>query len=89
MADPAITAIPKDVWTKVATNVTTGMIHILNVDPNNYLYTYRDTGGGAPANPTTDPEAVPFNPALQISAAAGIDVYVMTRGVNGSVRVDL
>lgn len=89
MADPVIVACPKDVWTKVATNQTTGMIHILKTDSNSYAWTYRDTGEAAPALPTTKPEAVPFNPALQISASAGIDVYVMPSGEDGSVRVDL
>ena len=89
MADPAIIACPKDVWTKVVTNKTTGMIHILKTDPNSYAWTYRDTGEAPPALPATKPEAVPFNPALQISAAAGIDVYVIPDGKDGSVRVDL
>ena len=89
MADPVIVPIVKDTWTLVALNQTTGMVHILDVGPDNYAYTYRDTGGAAPANPATDDEAISFNPSLQISAAAGIDVYVMTRGKNGSVRVDL
>jgi len=89
MADPVIVPIVKDTWTLVALNQTTGMIHILDTSPDSYAYTYRHTGETAPANPATDNEAVPFNPALQISAALGIDVYVMTKGKNGSVRADL
>lgn len=89
MADPVIVPIVKDVWTPVAINKTTGMIHILDVSPDSYAWTYRATGEAAPGNPATDGEAVPFNPALQISAATGIDVYVMTKGKNGSVRADL
>lgn len=86
MADPVITAIPVDTWVKVATGVTTGMVHILKTDPDRYVWTYRDTLGAAP---TDDSESVPFNPALQISASAAIDVYVKTKGEAGSVRVDL
>lgn len=89
MADPVIVPIVKDTWTLVALNQTIGKVHILDVSPDNYAYTYRDTGETAPANPATDNEGVSFDPSLQISAAAGIDVYVMTRGKNGSVRVDL
>lgn len=89
MADPVIVPCPVDTWTIVATNKTTGMIHILKTDPDSYAYTYRDTGETAPAFPADKGEAVKFNPALQISAAAGIDVYVLTSGKNGSVRADL
>lgn len=87
MANPVIVPItPVDTWVKVATNVTTGMIHILDVEPDRYLWTYRVTAGPVPTN---DTEIVPFNPALQISASAGIDVYVKTKGKVGSVRADL
>lgn len=86
MADPVITACPAGAWTKVATNQTTGVIHILKTDPGKYLQTYRDTTGVAP---TLITEGVPFEESLQISAAAGIDVYVWCIGKAGSVRVDL
>ena len=86
MADPVITACPVDVWTKVATNVTTGFVHILKTDPDRYLQTYRDTGAAAPAN---NDGAVPFDTPLPISASAGIDVYIQPVGKLGSVRVDL
>lgn len=86
MADPVIVPCPVDAWTKVVTNKTTGVIHILKVDPDVYMQTYRDTGG---ATPTTVDEGVPFDSPLQISAAAAIDVYIRPKGKAGSVRVDL
>lgn len=87
MADPAITALVADTWTKVATNVTGGLIHILDNTPKAYIHTYRDTGGLAP---TTTVEAVGFTGVTEeISASAGIDVYIMAVGAAGSVRVDL
>jgi hypothetical protein len=86
MADPVIVPCPVGAWTKVATNVTTGVIHILKTDPDAYFQTYRVTAGAAP---TLDSEAVPFKDSLQISASAGIDVYVWCKGVAGSVRADL
>lgn len=89
MADPVIVECPKDVWTLVAENQTTGIIHILKVDSSAYLQTYRDTGGGAPATPADDGEAVPFRNFLQISSAAAIDVYIKCLGKDGRVRVDL
>jgi len=86
MADPVIEACPAGEWTAVATNQTTGVIHILKTDPDKYLQTYRDTGEAAP---TLIGEGVPFEGSLQISAAAGIDVYIWPIGKAGNVRVDL
>lgn len=86
MADPVTTACAVGVWTLVATNQTTGVIHVLSLSPDKYLQTYRDTGGGAP---TLIAEGVPFTESLQISAALGIDVYIWCIGNAGSVRVDL
>lgn len=86
MANPVIVPCPVDVWTKVATNVTSGVIHILSKSPDVYTQTYRLTAAGAPADET---ESVPFDTPLQISAGAGIDVYIMPKGAAGSVRADL
>lgn len=87
MANPAVTACTKNAWTKVATNVTAGMIHILNGNPTQYSHTYRLTGGDAP---TTLAEAVVIESrSLTISAPAAIDVYLYAHGAAGSVRVDV
>ena len=85
MSDPVIVACPANEWTKVATNKTSGVVHIKDDTPSAYYQTYRDTTGTAPTDLT---EAIPINKSLQISAAAGIDVYVWPVGVAGSVRVD-
>lgn len=89
MADPVIVPCAADVWTKVATNVTTGQVHIKDTAPGTYLQTYRMTGGAAPA--AGDPsEGVQINgPSVPIEATAGIDVYIMPRGADGAVRVDV
>jgi hypothetical protein len=93
MTDPAVTAIPINVWTKIATNVTSGQVWPLGRNQTTkvkYVQTYRDTGGAAPTNGDLS-EAVdlPYD-GLPISASAGIDVYVAVTGtVAGSVRVDL
>jgi hypothetical protein len=87
MANPAVTACTKDAWTKVATNVTAGKVHILSNAPNQYSQTYRATGEAAP---TTLPEAVAIpDVTFTITAAAAIDVYVYAHGAAGSVRVDV
>lgn len=86
MADPVAVPCPADAWTKVATDVLTGVIHIRSNEPHEYLQTYRATGGAAP---TSKDDAVPFNEPLLISDSAGIDVYVQPVKKAGSVRVDL
>ena len=86
MVNPVIVPCPADAWTKVATNVTTGVVHIKNTKPGQYLQTYRVTAGAAP---TDRADAVPFDGLLQISASEAIDVYVQPVGDAGSVRVDL
>lgn len=90
MADPVIVACPQNVWTKVATNVTSGLVHIKNNNPGVYLQTYRVTAGAAPDDVTDLDEGVAIiGPSIPIEATAGIDVYIMPRGAAGSVRVDI
>lgn len=86
-ADPLIVETPKDVWTKVATNVTSGFVWVLNTAPNVYSQTYRLTGEAAP---TLFDEAVTLEkPGAPISASVAIDVYIRPIAVDGSVRVDV
>lgn len=86
MADPVIVPCPVNAWTKVATNVKTGLVHILKTDPAVYKQTYRLTGGAAPTN---DDGAVPFCGQLEISSTDAIDVYIKAVLEDGNVRVDL
>ena len=95
MADPTLVTCTADAWTKVATNVTTGVIHIITNVPGQYLQTYRDTGGAAPSgSPGEEAVLIPAD-EISIAAAAGIDVYIYVKtaptstAVNGRVRVDL
>lgn len=91
MANPVYPqACTKNAWTKVATNVTTGVLHIKQSGVR-YLSTYRMTGVAAP---TEKAEGAPMfieNPYREyISASAGIDVYVWADGdIDGVLRVDL
>ncbi len=85
MANPVIVPCPEGAWTKVATNVTTGTVHIINESPDKYTHTYRDTTAAAP---TTQAEAIPFNVSLEIQNSTGIDVYIWPLGAAGEVRVD-
>jgi len=85
MANPVIEDCPEGEWTLVATNETAGVIHALK-DEAKYLQTYRDTGEAAP---TTIDEGARFEGQLNISASAGIDVYIWCQVTAGKVRVDL
>ncbi len=89
MADPVIETLVANVWKKVATNVTTGLVHINEKNPpvGGFIHTYRDTGG---ATPTSQSEGVAFDGVTEIiSSTVGIDVYIMAKGGSGKVRVDL
>lgn len=85
MADPVVVSLTAGVWTKIATDVTSGMVHPLS-DVGVYAQTYRDTGGVAP---TGTEEGVVFLASTPIEASAGIDVYVRCSQAGGKVRVDL
>jgi hypothetical protein len=90
MADPAHETLVKNEWKKVATNVTSGLVHAL-AGPGRYFHTYRDTGGAAPSNSESNRalEGVPFEGLTeQIASAIGIDVYVYCSEA-GRLRVDL
>lgn len=87
-ADPILIIVTKDTWQKVATDVTTGQIHIVNTGPDSYSQTYRVTGNSPP---TLFDEAVRMHwgTAQNISSSSGIDVYVYCKGKDGKIRLDL
>lgn len=90
MGNPVFVDCPKDVWTKVATNVVTGMIwKVKNV--NVYLQTFRVTGDPAPTSRSDGVAIFRDNePDYEIiSATSGIDIHIFPVGKNGRVRVDL
>lgn len=89
MADPVVVTCLKNVWTKVATNVTAGRVHRLNDTPAKYVQTYRLTGYVAPTD--NQDAAVLFRDSTSepISASVAIDVYVQAINEDGEVRVDL
>lgn len=89
MADPVVVACPANQWTKVASSVTTGQIHVMSKDPNIYLQTYRDAGEVAPTDKSDAVPAFVAGCPATISSLAGIDIYIFPVGAAGSVRVDL
>lgn len=87
MADPVFIDIPKDGWEKVAEDVLTGTIWIIDSEPGLYWQTYRMTGNDAP---TEREEGVRIEcGSMAIGALAAIDVYIWAHGKDGRVRVDL
>jgi hypothetical protein len=76
---------PKNTWQKIATNVRSGQVWVLNGIVE-YLVTYRPTTGAAP---TGQAEGVDLEDVHVIQASDGIDVYVMALNGVGKVRVDL
>lgn len=89
MANPLLVDCPANVWTKVATDVMTGQLHIKDLDPNIYLQTYRTTGSSAPPSGDKSEGVQIEGQSIQIEAIAGIDVYIMPVGVDGKIRVDV
>jgi hypothetical protein len=90
MADPVLTTCTQDAWTKVATNVTAGVVHIINRPTGiQFLQTYRDTGGAAPSGSPGEEAVLIEGNQIDIQSSAGIDAYIYARGAAGRVRVDL
>lgn len=101
MADPnIITITPEWAWQKIATAVTTGMIHRI-ITTVYYYQTYRLTGEAAPTAPTqgTIPEEAARlfdqSNSEEISSSNPIDVYIMCANQDddatdeGKIRVDI
>ena len=89
MANPVIISLDADTWTKVASNVTGGQVKKLDTRPNLYLETYRTSGDPAPTDLSEGVPCFVGRYSEEISASAGIDVYIMAVGQNGRVRVDV
>ena len=86
MAHKEIIALTKDTWTKVATDVQSGQVVILNNAPGSYLHDFKATGEAAP---TDDSMALSFDKSgiEEIKSSFSIDVYIKARGAAGSVLV--
>ena len=78
--------IPKDRWTLVAQNVTSGLIDVMTHDFYAYSFDYVLTGD---ASPTTDATAVVFHGRQEkIDNDQYIDVYVKCK-YDGRVMVSI
>lgn len=90
MANPVFVDCPAGVWTKVATNITTGQIHKVDVTPQEYLHTYKQTGDAAPTDRSEGVRIfIGANISEIISHNTGIDIYIFPVLSAGRIRVDL
>ena len=88
MASVAPTALTKDTYTKVLTNVTfSGSVHILDleVEPSVYLVAFVDTGDAKPADSFTG--GIPFKDGFAPSDTVASDYYVMPKDNDGLVEI--
>lgn len=91
MANPDVQILTKDIWTKIATNVTTGNVYNMSATTN-YLQTFRLTDEAAPIN--NDDAVRAFtnrNDNLwdNISSSDPIDVYLKPLEQDGKIRLDI
>ena len=93
MATPTFKDLPADEWTKIATNISAGQVHLVDTTANVIRSTYvQPSGGAAPA----DVQALGV-PAFQngttermsAGSGSGMDVYLRPEGVASRVRVDI
>jgi len=84
MANPVMVNVPANAWTKVATNVTSGVIY--NISNLPLFQTYRMTGDPAP---TSREEGVDIGDGeAEILSGDGIDIYLWSNS-EGKIRLDI
>ena len=90
MANPVIINCPANEWVKIATNVVSGQIHKKTEAPQEYLYTYRETGDPEPTDKEEGVLLFIGNVVSEIiKNSSGIDIYIYPVTSAGKVRVDL
>jgi len=91
MATPVFVALPADTWTKIATGILRGQMHLVSTDANVVRYTYiQPTGAAAPANdPTLGTPVFEGVTTESLSFSVGTDVYLRPDGEVSRVRVDV
>jgi len=93
MATPTFIDLPADTWTKIATDIAVGQVHLVDTAANLIRSTYvQPSGGSAPA----DDQALGV-PAFQdgttermaSNSGSTMDVYLRPESVASRVRVDI
>jgi len=91
MATPTFVDLPADTWTKIATNVLQGQVHLVDNGPNVIRSTYiQPTGAAAPAdNAALGVPVFEGTTSENIHFKTGADVYLRPEGEASRVRVDV
>jgi len=89
MANPTFIDIPEGEWTKVIDANTSGIITLIETNPNKILYARKDTGETAP---TLTSEGTPIfigSIREEFSAKQLSDAYLWPIGGSSRVEVDV
>jgi hypothetical protein len=90
MATPVSVTCTADTWVKVATGVTSTIIHRISTAPNVYKMTYVPNAAAAPADDSLAALMFSDSPNEEkFTNSSSSDVYVKAVKVDGEVRVDL
>lgn len=91
MATPVFVDLPADTWTKIATNIAQGQVHLINTSANVIRFTYiQPTAAAAPADNAALGIPIFENSKTEsLSFAKKADVYLRPEGVASRVRVDI
>ncbi len=87
MANPTEVICPADEWTKVASSVKTGFVHVVKSEMVALYQTYRTAGDKAPTN--LDLPVMLIQPTDDINLTANSDIYVYSKGGETILRVDV
>lgn len=79
----------KDTWVLAAEGVTYCRINQQNTQRVQYFFTYRDTGATPTPAQLTDTEIKWDVRSLDINTSESADVWVVCRGGDGRIRVDI
>ncbi len=88
MAASAPIPCAADTWVKIATGVTSAVIHKLSVRPSLYKQTFVDTTDPAPTDDLNAVLAFGNCESFIFSESASSDIYIKAVKFAGSVRVD-
>ena len=90
MPNPVLVSCPEGVWTKVATNVTSGQVNKkVGESGITYFRTYRVTGDAAPTDLSTAVGFYLSSVPIAANVSEPIDVYIWCQDGDGSVVVEV
>ena len=93
MGTPVFINLPADTWTKIASDVSVGQVHLVDTAANLIRSTYvQPTGTAAPAdNAELGVPAFQDGTVEKMASGSGssMDVYLRPKGVASRVRVDI